>query len=155
VAYGPVEGEPGGKYGSMGTYGVKVTLYVKDNRQPTWAEPGIDKAGRVYVQAFLGQSTTLKGFGYMSPRAERKGRDRYFRLPPGAIFGIGIGSVDPAEIADLIHIGGKLVRQEDLHSCFRRTREFPRHLTWDDPSGSCRYLAPVVWGDEPKIIKYE
>jgi hypothetical protein len=143
VAYGPVEGEPGGKYGSMGTYGVMVSVFVKDPKRPDrWQTPGVDKDGRIYVQAYLEGEETLPGYGYMR-RKERRRTD----LPKGLVFA-GSG-------ADLVNIGGQVVPQEALNQCRRKTGKLPTHVAHFDHSGSYLYLSRIIWGDEPQILAEE
>ena len=48
-----------------------------------------------------------------------------------------------------------MVEQADLTAIYRRTGAFPTHVTWDDHSGSYRYLAPIVWGEEEEIAETE
>jgi len=52
-------------------------------------------------------------------------------------------------------IGHLVVEQADLTAIYRRTGAFPTHVTWDDHSGSYRYLAPIVWGEEEEIAETE
>ena len=144
IAYGPVEGEPGGQYGSMGTYGVKVTVYAKDARRPNdWQRPGIDATGRIYIPAFTrpAEPRTLPGYGYMRKREPR------IPLPPGTVQGdTGPDSVD---------IGGIAVAQSELDRVYAQTGQFATHVTHDDYSGSYRYLSEIVWGQEPQIVAAE
>jgi hypothetical protein len=142
IAYGPVEGELGGKYGSMGTCGVKVTLMLKDPRRPgDWQRPGIDASGRVYIPAYLLRETSIPGYGYMRASQPRES------LPPGTVR--GGGGDDPVDI------GGVLVPQEEMDRVHRETGALPTHVTHDDYSGSFRYLQRIVWGEEPAIIAAE
>jgi hypothetical protein len=141
-AWGPVEGEPGGQYGSCGTYGTCVTVYVRDERRPdNWQIPGVAVDGTIYRPAFAGgEHKTVAGYGYM------RRREPVEDLPAGTLRGHVV-----APPSDPVVIASCIIEQAELNRVRRETGAWPTHITHYDPSGSVLYLDELVWGDEPRM----
>jgi hypothetical protein len=124
-----------------------ISLFAKDPRRAgKWLHPSFDASGRAYLGAFLGDSRSLAGYGYMRHREQKE------VLPVGAIFGEYLNA---NSCQDPVRVGHLVVEQADLTAIRRKTGDFPTHIVWDDFSGSYRYLATICWGEEREIVAAE
>jgi hypothetical protein len=126
-------------------YGNRVFLFYKDDRRKGWQYPSRDKNGRFYRGAFLSDTRSLAGYGYMRKREPKE------MVPISTISGYYLGT----SLTAAVNVGGLVVEQADINRIRRETGGLPKFITHYDYSGSFQYLSHIVWGEEPEILAEE